>query len=226
MEDELPPTYDPTPAHALLDRHAKGGYPRMRQFGRAQLLIEQGVFDPTLTHVSPFLLRAVKFTKGARTLDMFSGSGAFAINAALNGLPSLAIDNSPAAVRCARHNAALNQVTSMVDVRLGTLTSCLDITDRFDLVIANPPLLPGMPDSPLAAAIFDPGLQATIQFIEQLGRHLSPAGRCYLLTSDVIERLGHDVDRLCHGNGLVSSIIEKADFGYETYRVHLIRSSA
>jgi methylase of polypeptide subunit release factors len=103
------------------------------------------------------------------------------------------------------------------------MTQCLAADDRFDVVVANPPLLPGEAPDTFSRSIFDPGLHATIDFIGAIGRHLKPTVRCYLVTSNVMERYGYDVDRLCLEAGLSSYVAAKRDVCYETYRVHEIK---
>jgi methylase of polypeptide subunit release factors len=211
--------YDHAPAEHLILRHRQIVYPYECKFGRADLVIDEGVFIPTLTRVSSFLLDCLEFESGQRVLDMFAGSGAFAINAALYGARAVAVDNSPAAVACARNNALHSHVQSLVDVRLGTIGS-LSGEDLFDVVVANPPLLPGAAFDDLTSAIYDPGLQATLGFIRSVRRHLAADGRCYLVTSSVLERLGYDVDQLSRAAGLLQKVVDKLDVGYETYSVH------
>jgi methylase of polypeptide subunit release factors len=213
--------YDRVPAQALVARHAALTFPFQCEFGGATLDIEEGVFCPTLTNASPLLLEAVDFRPGERVLDAFAGSGAFGIVAARNGARQVvAFDISPTAVRCALHNAQLNGVEGTVEVREGTMDACVAGKEIFDLIIANPPLLPGRQTGPLGVALFDPHLNATIAFIKALRTHLSPNGRCYLLTSNVADRCGVDIERLCFQSGLVSEIAKKRDTGYESYRVH------
>ena len=215
--------FDEAPVQALLAKHDALRYPYTCSFGRADLRVDRGVFCPTLTHASPLLLQAIDFQPGERVLDVFSGSGAFGINAALHGARSVVtIDIALAAVGCTRKNARRNRVRRTVDARLGTMRQCLAPLEQFDLILANPPLLPGIPTTDLAAAVFDPGLQATIDFIGALPAHLAAGGRCYLLTSSVIERYGYDVDQLCIAQGLTSEVVLKADASYECYRVHKI----
>jgi methylase of polypeptide subunit release factors len=214
--------YDPEPAQTLLDKHLNALCPRRSSFGLANLVINRDVFDPTLTNVSPLLLEAVKFTRGEHVLDAFSGSGAFSVNAALHGSTAVAIDIASEAIDCGLANAKLNEVGDKIEFRRGEIAACLRDNELFDLIVANPPLLPGQPDGALSAALFDPGLQATTDFIDTLASHLARNGRCFLLTSDVIDRLGHDIDRLCRTKGLEASVVAKADLGYETYRVHKI----
>jgi methylase of polypeptide subunit release factors len=213
--------FDVEPVKKLLVKHAREVCPT-RRFGLAELVIDPDVFDPTLTSVSPFLLEALQFHAGERVLDMFCGSGAFAINAALHGAKVVAIDAYPAPAACARANAALNGVADAVDVRLGTFQGGLRPGEHFDVIVANPPLLPATPYDALSAAVMDTGLRATASLIAGLPDHLTDSGRCYLVTSSVAERIGFDVDRHCRAVGLESCVIAKLERGYESYRVHEI----
>jgi release factor glutamine methyltransferase len=78
---------------------------------------------------------------GAQVLDVFTGSGALAVEAALVGASNVvATDVSRLAALNARLNARLNRVS--VDVRRGDLFDPV-AGERFDLMLANPPYLPG-----------------------------------------------------------------------------------
>jgi methylase of polypeptide subunit release factors len=212
--------YDIGPARKLIVKHKRLRYPYVCKFGIAVLEINDGVFCPTLAKASRLLLDAVTFKPNERVLDVFSGSGAFGINAALAGATVVTVDVSPLAVACTERNAILNEVGERLEPRLGTMTECIMPDEKFDVVLANPPLLPGDQPGELSVSIFDPGLCATVEFIRTVRRHLAPNGRCYLVTSDVIERYGHDVEKLSFESGLESYITAKLDVGYETYRVH------
>jgi methylase of polypeptide subunit release factors len=192
-------------------------------FGLADLEIAEGVFCPTLTNVSPFLLEHIDIRPNDRMLDAFAGSGAFGIHAALFGATVVSFDIDPMAVTCATKNARRNGVSDRMEVRQGTVETCLSTRDTFDLVVANPPLLPVALEGPLAAALSDPGLHATLTFIRHVQHLLAPSGRCYLLTSDVMDSCGHNIDGLCAESGLVSEIVAKSDFGYDCYRIHRLR---
>jgi methylase of polypeptide subunit release factors len=185
-------------------------------------VIDEGVFCPTLTNASALLLQLIDFKPSERVLDAFAGSGAFGINAALHGADVIAFDISPIAVACAEKNAGINRVAHRTDVRQCTVRHISPQQEAFDLVIANPPLLPGVQTGVLGPAVFDPQLAATIEFVEALGTILADGGRCFLLTSDVFDRIGYDMNRLCAESRLVNEIVAQADVGYETYRVHRI----
>lgn len=215
-------TYDVSPAERLILRHQAITYPYVCQFGSARLVIDEGVFCPTLTNASALLLQLIDFKPSERVLDAFAGSGAFGINAALHGADVIAFDISPIAVACAEKNAGINRVAHRTDVRQCTVRHISPQQEAFDLVIANPPLLPGVQTGVLGPAVFDPQLAATIEFVEALGTILADGGRCFLLTSDVFDRIGYDMNRLCAESRLVNEIVAQADVGYETYRVHRI----
>jgi methylase of polypeptide subunit release factors len=217
--------YDPEPARKLVERHRQLTYPYTCEFGVAELEIDEGVFCPTLTNASPFLLKCIDVIPGERVLDAFAGSGAFGVHAALSGAERVvSFDTSSAAVGCTQKNAMRNNVHVMLDARRGTLQETIAQGEMFDLIIANPPLIPGEPVESLEEALFDSNLQATVDFVEALPRILDERGRCYLLTSDVIDRDDYKIDLagLCQKNGLKLSTIAQLHREYESYRVHKI----
>lgn len=107
-----------------------------------RLLTLPGVYAPH--HDTRIMLRALLregVRPGARVLDIGTGSGALALQAAHMGAQVTAIDIARRAVACARMNAAL--AGRKVTVRL----TDLDALDRtYDMVISNPPYVPS-PDT-------------------------------------------------------------------------------
>lgn len=110
------------------------------------LEVDDGVYAP---QDDSWLLRgelvASGLADGRRVLDICTGSGILAIEAARRGAREvLALDISPAAVACAARNARLAGVD--VDVRRGGLDDAR-AAGQYDLVLANPPYVPS--DAPL-----------------------------------------------------------------------------
>lgn len=226
--------YDERPAAALLRRHEQLDYPYVAEFGGARLTIEEGVFCPTLTNTSPLLLAALDVRPGERVLDVFSGSGAFGVVAALRGAQVVTVDISAVAVTCAKANAVANGVEQQVESRVGDVRDADEATgwprwihpgEQFDLVVANPPLLPGHAATPLEAAILDPGLEATVAIVRALPALLAPGGRALLLTSDVLDRSGLDLAAIASRAGLLLATHHERDVRYERYRVHRLTRS-
>lgn len=104
-----------------------------------------GVFSPPSDcHLLARIAREHGLTRGARVLDVFTGSGALAVSAARDGALSVtAVDVSRRAVATARINALLNgaRVRALRGDMLGPVRG-----ERFDLVLANPPYVPGASD--------------------------------------------------------------------------------
>jgi len=80
--------------------------------------------------------------------------------------------------------------------RLGLIEKCTLIqTDLFpeglaDLIVCNPPWLPGKARSPLERAVFDEGSHMLKGYLAGLKAHLKPQGEGWLIISDLAERLG------------------------------------
>jgi release factor glutamine methyltransferase len=111
---------------------------------RVAVTTPEGVYAPQ--HDSELLtavLRRSGLARRRRVADLCTGSGVAAIAAAMQGaVDVLAFDVSVRAVRCARANA-LNAGVD-VDVRLGSWSRAVEFAP-FDLVVCNPPYVPGPP---------------------------------------------------------------------------------
>jgi len=101
-----------------------------------------GVFRPRSdTWLLAGALRERPELPGGEVLDVCTGSGALAIAAALGGARSVtAVDVSRRALLSVRLGARLNGVH--VEARRGSLLAAVP-GRRFDVIVANPPYLPG-----------------------------------------------------------------------------------
>lgn len=109
------------------------------------IIVEDGVYAP---QEDSFLLCTEIATHsafpGARVLDLCTGSGIAAVEAARSGAREvLAYDISARAVSCAQANAAANGVE--VNVHLGTLSDAAQQAP-FDVIVSNPPYVPSPHD--------------------------------------------------------------------------------
>jgi len=216
---------DLEPAKKLLAKHHINEDSYKIQIGDIKLTMLPDVFCPAYTNTSLFLADNIKILPGEKILDMFSGSGFLGIKAAKMANKVTCMDKSPQAVKCIKNNIKLNKVEGKVIAFLGDLFAPLK-DEKYDVIIANPPLLPGQPESLLETAILDPGLKTTERFINSVSKYLTKTGRIYLLFSDVSKHTdlgGLDfVRRLSRSNDLKLSIIAKKSIGYETYYVLLL----
>ncbi|MGW1053486.1 methyltransferase [Streptomyces sp. NPDC002521] len=215
---------DLEPARRLVARHLAHETPFEVAIDSLNLTIFPGVFCPAYTKTSAFLAKHVRVDPGETVLDVFSGSGYQGLLTAHTAAKVLCVDSSPEAVRCAMANAESQQVSDRVTALVGDLFD--PVTERYDVVIANPPLLPGTPANAIEAAIFDPELIHSKRFLEQVGDYLTDRGRAYLIATDAHQGMGIlDVIAYSEECGLSASAIARLPLPYETYTVYRVSSS-
>lgn len=145
-----------------------------------------GVFAPTRQEYLD-LVATAPWPRPATAFDIGTGTGVLAAVLVRRGAGRVvATDVQPRAVACARDNAARLGLADRIRVERADLFPA----GRADLVVCNPPWLPGVPASPLDAAIYDPGSRVLSGFLSGLPRHLAPGGEGWLVLSDLAERLG------------------------------------
>lgn len=160
----------------------------MTQTRYAHIEVDDGVYAPQ--HDSWLLadtLHEADLVSDGRVLDLCTGSGILAIEAALHGARGVhAYDISPAAVRCARANARRAGVH--VDVRLGTLADARQV-GPFDVVVSNPPYAPS--DAPLEGTgpnrAWDAGANGRVvldQLCDAAPSLLAPGGSMLIVHSE------------------------------------------
>ena len=182
------------------------------RFRAMRLLPLPGVFQPpsdawmVVRH-----LREHGLAAGKRVLDLCTGSGVLAIAAASDCAAEVtAVDVSRRAVVAVKLNARLNGVR--VEALRGDLFAPL-AGRRFDLIISNPPYLPGkageLPRRGLARA-WEGGRSGRV-FIERIAagaaRHLTEEGTLLLVYSSVCgeeETLG-----LLRAGGLTAAVVTR-----------------
>ncbi|PLX73885.1 MAG: SAM-dependent methyltransferase [Desulfuromonas sp.] len=107
--------------------------------GRIDLVMQRGAFgsgEHETTESCLEILEKIPVVKGARILDLGSGTGILAIAALKLGAGhAICVDIEPNAVETARHNCRLNDLEDRVTHITGTLDNVLE--SGFDLVLAN-----------------------------------------------------------------------------------------
>ena len=120
--------------------------------------------------------------------DIGTGTGVLAAIMARRGVHDvLATDVNPRAVRCARENMQRLGIADRVRVVEADLWPD---SQRADLIVCNPPWLPGDPTSLLELGIYDPASDVLNRFLDGLAVHLTPRGEGWLVLSDLAEHLG------------------------------------
>jgi methylase of polypeptide subunit release factors len=153
---------------------------------RQSIYPRYGVFAPT-RHEYLDLLLQTPLPAGAQTaLDVGTGTGILAALLAQRGIPKVvATDTQAAALQCAQDNMARLGLGKQVTV----VHADLFVAGRFDLIVCNPPWLPGKANNALEAAIHDPDSRMLSGFLKQVSHHLTPQGEVWLILSDLAEHL-------------------------------------
>ncbi|GAA2146457.1 class I SAM-dependent methyltransferase [Glycomyces algeriensis] len=119
--------------------------------------------------------------------DLGTGTGVLAAVLARRGFDRVeATDVNPRALACARDNA---ERLGLAD-RIAATTTGLYPDGRADLVVCNPPWLPGRPVSAVEGGVYDPDAAMLNGFLTGLTEHLRPGGEGWLVLSDLAEHLG------------------------------------
>ena len=144
------------------------------------------VFNPNYAKPALFLLDNLGVKKGDVVLDPFTGCGADAIFAVLQGAGrAVAIDKYTMPYLCASINVHNLKLDNKIDVQKGDLFDPLSIDEKFDLVIANPPFKRMIPKNSVEAAVRDKNYNTLNRFFSEVGNHLTPNGRIRAVFSNI-----------------------------------------
>lgn len=121
--------------------------------------------------------------QGKKVLDIGTGSGILALFCAVRGAQVTATDLDTSALESTQRSA------KVLGLNLKTIKSDVfsEITERFDLVLFNPPYLPS---SKFEDGAVDGGIKGAMlskRFLEELINHLKPEGEALLVVSSLNE---------------------------------------
>lgn len=155
-------------------------------FGNYVFNVWENVYEPA--EDSFLFAENLGVEKGAEVLDVGTGCGMLGILAAEKAGYVVAVDLNPYAVRCARENAALNNLRCKMAFIQTDLLTALNENARFDLILFNAPYLPAAEseeDSWIGRAWAGGinGRKFIDRFICDAPVHLKPNGRILLMQS-------------------------------------------
>jgi release factor glutamine methyltransferase len=149
-------------------------------------------------------------------LDIGTGCGILGIVAADKVSQIVAVDVNPYAVRCAKENAKLNNVSNKMCFFQGDLFTAIRDEEKFDLVLFNAPYLPS---EDLAKNWLDyawsggvAGRQIIDRFILEVPKHLRSSGRILLMQSTLSSL--EETTRKLERNGLRPKLVARRDLPF------------
>jgi methylase of polypeptide subunit release factors len=212
------------PVARLLDLHRQHTSQYYQDFNGLNLLIFPNVFNPAFTNVTRLLADNLKINQNDFVLDMFCGSGALGLLASENSDKVIGVDLSAEAIKCAKANAERMGLSGKIEFRHASLWKGVKKNEKFDLIIANPPLLPVTPETMFERAFADsPHMTTMVNFISNCSKYLKNNGRVVMAFSNISNIVFKDplehISRLASETGLSMRIIAEKDVEYEIYRV-------
>ena len=145
--------------------------------------------------------------KRKTVLDIGTGTGIQAIKAVLAGAKHVdAVDIYKHAVECAEYNVRLNGASDKIRVFESDLFSNTP-RNKYDLIIANLPIVDCSEEDVKLHSLFDPGFQYHKRLFEEASEYLAEEGRIVLCHADLQGKEGFDkLERLAEVNGFSCKI--------------------
>ena len=146
-----------------------------------------GVYSPVRGEYIELIAQA-ELPKTCKTaFDIGTGTGVLAALLAKRGVAQItAADNSSRALVCAQDNVQRLQLGKQIQVQAADLFPA----GSADLLVCNPPWLPGKASSMLEHAIYDQDSRMLRGFLQGAAAHLNAKGQVWLVMSDLAELLG------------------------------------
>ncbi|MDY6773765.1 MAG: HemK2/MTQ2 family protein methyltransferase [Candidatus Nanohaloarchaea archaeon] len=132
-----------------------------------------------------FLLKEVmeeQDLEGKEVLDMGTGSGILALSAAGRGAETTAVDVNPEALEVIEEKAEERGL----EVRVLESDLFDGVEDEFDLIVFNPPYVPGSEEGLEGEEAWnggEDGRKITDRFVEQVGNYLKEGGKVLMVQS-------------------------------------------
>ncbi|RLG90957.1 MAG: hypothetical protein DRO36_05140, partial [Candidatus Hecatellales archaeon] len=183
------------------------------------------VFSPKWTFTSVFLAENLKVNRGDTVLDLGCGVGIQAIFAAEKASQVLALDLNPKAAKCTKLNVRLNRLEDKVEALVGDLFQPLK-KEKFDLIVFNPPYLPGKPKNILEKAWIDSEGFLVKRFFGEASAYLKPNGKIQILYSSIAVLNSESFEKLILDNGFKIRLKTKKKLPFETLTIYLVTFKA
>jgi len=117
--------------------------------------------------------------KGKKVLDVGTGTGILAIQAAKAGAKRIdALDIEQSAVDCARHNVSMNNFEDKIKVFKSDLFA--EVSEKYDLIIANLPIIDYPEKDRRFHSLSDPGFEYHRRLFKEAKKYLTENGKMVL----------------------------------------------
>ncbi|MGB8856454.1 MAG: class I SAM-dependent methyltransferase [Burkholderiales bacterium] len=177
--------------------------PALADMGDGKIHPYYGVFAPIRSEYVELVAKACQQRSAPidTAFDIGTGTGVLAAVLAKYGAKKIiGTEQDQNVIACANDNItrlAVNDVVQIVEADLFP-------EGLADIIVCNPPWLPGKPSSRMEQSIFDADSKMLRGFLNGLRAHLAPKGEGWLIMSDLAEHLG------LRAEGELAKLIEAA----------------
>ena len=191
------------------------GWRVVEDFPEEIALFESVFWEPRDTTTLRRLIRQPSFVRDKTVLEIGTGSGLLSLCCLKAGARRVvATDVNSAAVANAAYNADLLGIAHRLETRLVPLKqtdayTVVEDTEKFDLIISNPPWENQKPISIDQYALYDERFQLLRSILEDLPKHLEAGGQAYLAYGSV--SAVRQCQRLAGEFGLSVAILDNRD---------------
>lgn len=150
--------------------------------GKTKLVVFDKVYEPS--DDSFLLTESIEKKQVQKALDLGTGSGIQGINAALLGAKKIvSTDISETALDNAKENAKAIGLIDLFEFRKGSLFSCIENKEKFDLIIFNPPYVESKEIKYRDLDGGKKGREILDLFLKGFKKHLEKEGSAFFLQS-------------------------------------------
>lgn len=131
-----------------------------------------------------FLLDHIKGIRVDKALEVGVGTGIIALTLAKTCKEVHGIDINPKAIEIARENARVNNIKN---VKFWISDLFINVEEKYDLIVFNPPYLPGEPKNELERSWSggNGGREVIDKFLKEVRSYLRPNGKFLILVSSL-----------------------------------------
>lgn len=194
--------------------------PVIRKIHEKRLLLLPKVFDPMFFD-SRLLAKTIKNLNSSvdSVLDMGTGCGIQVIFIAKYAKKITATDINSFALENAKLNVELHKLEKKVNLIKSDLFS--NVSQKFDLIIFNPPFFSKRPKDIIEMAVTDYKNSLLDRFFRNAKDFLNKDGKIIMAVSDIMDI--NSFNRLIKDSGFNFEVLNKAKFEENNYFVYLIQ---
>lgn len=194
--------------------------PIIRKIHKKRLLLLPKVFDPVFFD-SQLLAKTIKNLNYCidNVLDIGTGCGIQVIFISKQAKKITAIDINSFALENAKLNVELHKLEKKVNLIKSDLFS--NVSQKFDLIIFNPPFFSKRPKDIIEMAVTDYKNSLLDKFFRNAKDFLNKDGKIIMAISDIMDI--NSFNQLIKDSGFSFEVLNKAKFEENNYFVYLIQ---